>query len=240
MNKRILLGVDAPLSPATEQALHIVGELVEQTAPLFRLLLLHVIPIPYSATPSLGMYVGQLSPSIVTLEQRTQAEHILHKVCTDLQKQGIARGQIDTLIRIGVPADEIAKVARECSVDFIVIGSRGNGLPQKIRRFLIGSTSRKVLRLASCPVMVVTPPTVPAPSNLVTWYEEAITHYLHEHPSDLAVFTPREVAQMFAPPHKKSPGRKERAAAILALEQLARNGILCRHEVKGEMRYVND
>ncbi len=78
------------------------------------------------------------------------------------------------------------------------------------------------------------------PADLVTWYEESITHYLQEHTSDLTVFTPLEVAQMFAPPGKKSPGRKERAAAILALEQLARGGVLCRHDVKGEMRYVND
>jgi len=41
-------------------------------------------------------------------------------------------------------------------------------------------------------------------------------------------------------PNKKAPGRKERAAAILALEELARNGVLCRHDVKGELRYVND
>ena len=30
------------------------------------------------------------------------------------------------------------------------------------------------------------------------------------------------------------------AAAILALDHLANDGILCRHDVKGEMRYVND
>jgi hypothetical protein len=89
-------------------------------------------------------------------------------------------------------------------------------------------------------VMIVNCPEAKRPSDLVTWYEESITHYLQEHTSDLAVFTPGEVAQMFMPPSKKAPGHKERAAAILALEQLARNGMLCRHDVKGEMRYVND
>jgi hypothetical protein len=63
---------------------------------------------------------------------------------------------------------------------------------------------------------------------------------LQEHTGDLTIFTHREVAQMFVPPNKKAPGRKERAAAILALEELARNGVLCRHDVKGELRYVND
>jgi nucleotide-binding universal stress UspA family protein len=242
MNKRILLGVDATLSPATQYALHHVGEFIEQATPTLRLLLIHVIPIPYNTSPSLGMYVGQIQPGLVTAEQRTEAEIVLRKACLELQKHGIAREQIDTAIRVGIPADEIARIAKELQVDFIVVGSRGSSFWQKLRRFFLGSTSRKVLQLASCPVMIVVPPhsQTAFPSDLVTWYEEAITRYLREHSGDLAVFTPHEVAQMFAPPTKKAPGRKETAAAILALEHLARNGVLCRHDVKGEMRYVND
>src|SRR5207247_9648545 len=90
------------------------------------------------------------------------------------------------------------------------------------------------------PVIIIHCPRTKQPADLVTWYETSITHYLQEHTSDLTVFTPLEVAQMFAPPGKKTVGRKERAAAILALEQLAYGGVLCRHDVKGEMRYVND
>ena len=60
------------------------------------------------------------------------------------------------------------------------------------------------------------------------------------HATQHAVLTSREVAQMFAPPQKKAPGRKETAAATLALEQLARSGVLCSHDVKGDMLYVND
>ncbi len=186
------------------------------------------------------MYVGYLQPTFVTSEQRSLAEDVLRNARTELQKQGIPSGQIETLIRLGVPADQIVKVARELHVDFIVVGSRGNSTVQKIRRFIAGSTSRRILQIASCPVMIVNSPQSRQPADLVTWYEESITHYLQEHTSDLTVFTPLEVAQMFAPPSKKAPGRKEKAAAILALEQLARSGVLCRHDVKGEMRYVND
>ena len=78
------------------------------------------------------------------------------------------------------------------------------------------------------------------PTDLIAWYEEAITAYLQEHTNSLTVFTPREVAQKFVPPRKKTPGRKEIAAATLALEKLASSGVLCRHDVKGELRYVND
>jgi len=240
MNKRILLGIDAPISPATQQALHSISKFVEQAAPLLQLVLLHVIPIPSISSPALGMYVGHMQPTLFTSEQSSLAEEALRLARAESLKLGVNAGQIETLIYTGVPADQIVKVAKELHVDFIVVGSRGSSAGQKIRRFLAGSTSRRILQIAPCPVMIVNCPRTKQPADLVTWYETSITHYLQEHTSDLTVFTPLEVAQMFAPPGKKKDGRKERAAAILALEQLAYGGVLCRHDVKGEMRYVND
>ena len=246
MNKRVLLGIDTNFSPATQQALHTVSEFMQQAAPLLRLILLNVIPIPAIASPSLGLYAGQFQSLSVTPEQRTQAEDILRRARAELQKHGVASEQIEVLIRVGLPADEIVRAAQELQVDFIVIGSRGNSLGQRIRRFFAGSISRKVLHSALCPVMIVASPQTPStsktphPADLVKWYEEAIKRYLQEHPSALTVFTPFEVAQTFAPSKRKAPKRKEIAAATLALEQLARSGVLCRHEVKGELRYIND
>jgi Universal stress protein family len=140
---------------------------------------------------------------------------------------------------VGRPADEIVKAARELGVDSIVIGSRGNTLAQRIRRMLIGSTSRRVLRLASCPVTLVVPPRKPSARNLVAWYKEAVMQSLYEHPESLLVFTACDAAQMFAPP-KRTVGSKEVEAAALALEQLASDGLLCCQKVKGELRYLND
>jgi nucleotide-binding universal stress UspA family protein len=250
MNKRILLGIDANFSPATQQALQTVSEFMQQTSPLLHLVLLNVISLPAVASPSIGLYAGQLQALAVTPEQRTQAEDALGRARAELQKQGVAAGQIEMLIRVGLPADEIVRTAKELQVDFIVIGSRGNLAGQRIRRFFAGSISRKVLHTAHCPVMIVSPLQERVPTSrlskagrsgdLVKWYEEAITQYLKEHPSALRVFTPLEVAQTFAPSQRKAPKRKEIAAATLALEQLARNGVLCRHEVKGELRYIND
>ena len=240
VNKRILLGVDANIAPATQHALRTVGEFLEESSSRLHVVLLNVIPLPYTVSPSLGMSVGSLQSLSVSLEQRTLAENVLRKAKKELQKRGIASERIEVLIRVGVPADEIVRAARELQVDFIVIGSRGDAFGQKVRRFLAGSTSRRVLQLAPCPVMIVVVPPAPRPGNLVAWYEEAISHHLQEHTGALSVFTSREVAQMFLPPQKKTAGRKEIAAATLALEQLARNGVLFRHEVKGELRYVND
>jgi nucleotide-binding universal stress UspA family protein len=240
MSRRILLGIDTNFSPTTQYALRSLGEFMEQATPQLHLVLLSVISVPSMTSPSLGMYFGHPLPMSITLEQRNQAEDALHQARSELQKGGIAPGQIDVLIRIGFPADEIVKAAKELHVDFIVVGSRGESPRQKLRRFLAGSTSHSVLRFAPCPVMIVTLPQTARPGDLVTWYEQAITSYLQEHTNSLTVFTPYEVAQKFVPPRKKTPGRKEIAAAALALEHLTGSGILCRHDVKGELRYVND
>lgn len=241
MNKRILLGIDTMVSPATQHVLRTVSEFIEEGALPLHLILLNVIPVPTAASPSFGMHVGHLLNSIpVTIEQRSQAEDCLRRARTELQKGGLAPDHIEVLIRVGIPGDEIIKAAKELHVSFIVMGSRGNTLRQRIRRFFAGSISRKVLQSAPCPVMIVAALPVPHPTDLVTWYEAAITTYLQENTNSLTVFTPHEVAQKFLPPRKKTPGRKEIAAATLALEQLSSSGVLCRHDVKGELRYVND
>src|SRR5215471_4209848 len=219
MSKRILLGIDTNFSPATQQAIQTVSEFMQQTTPLLRLVLLNVIPLPIVASPSIGLYAGQFQSLSVTPEQRTQAEDILWRARTELQKQGVAPEQIEVLIRVGLPADEIVRTAQELHVDFIVIGNRGNTFGQRVRRFFAGSISRKVLHTAHCPVMIASSPQMRTPTSslskaarpgdLARWYEQAITHYLQENPSALSVFTPLEVAQTFAPSRKKAPRRKE-------------------------------
>jgi nucleotide-binding universal stress UspA family protein len=243
MHKRILLGVDAPITPATQQALRAVCEFIDQTLPDIHLFLLHVIPVPSISSPTLGMYAGHIQSTPYTSDQRALGELALRRARTELENRGLLSEQIETLLRVGTPVEETIKVAKELQADIIVVGSRGNSRRQRIRRFFAGSISRRILDLAPCPVMIVVPLTLPPvkkPHDLVKWYEESITRYLQEHTGDLTVFTPQEVALTFAPSPHKEPGRKERAAAILALEHLARGGLLCRHDVKGELRYVND
>ena len=243
MHKRILLGIDAPITPATQQALRAVCEFIDQTLPDIHLFLLHVIPVPSISSPTLGMYAGHMHSASCTSDQRSAGELSLRRARTELENRGLHPEQIETLLRVGTPVEEIIKAAQELQADLIVIGSRGNSTRQRMRRFFAGSISRRILDLAACPVMIVVPPAPPQvkkPHDLVKWYEESITRYLQEHTGDLTVFTPQEVALTFAPSHKKEPGRKERAAAILALDHLARGGLLCRHDVKGELRYVND
>lgn len=239
MNKRILLGIDTDLSLPTQYALRVASELLEESSPDVRLLLLHVIPIPYDLRPAWGKSLAVARPFPPTTEQRLQAERALQRARTILQHRGMAPERVEPLLRVGVPADEIVKAARELQVDIIVVGSRGNSLTQGIRRLAVGSTSRRVLRLAPCPILLAVPPRMPSRRKLVAWYKEAVTRSLEEHPGALKVFTAWDAAQMFAPPDR-TVGSREVEAAAHALEQLAQSGVLCCHKVKGEARYLND
>lgn len=240
MNKCIALAIDTDLSPTTQHALLSIGTFLAQASPTVRILLINVVPITQVVPAQPGMYIGQVLPGSATEAQREHAEATLYKARLMLEQQGIPLSRSEGIVREGLPADEITRAAREFQASFIVIGRHSDTLRQKIRRFLIGSTSQRVMQLAACPVYVAILPPPTQTSDLVNWYKEAVKNYLHDHPSSLSVFTPEQVAQRFAPPGKTSVGRKETTAATHALEDLADNGFLCRHQVKGELRYVND
>lgn len=244
MKKRILMGIDAPLSLATQHALRILSELLEDASSQTTLVLLHVIPLPtMTSSPTLGINSGHIHSSMLSAEQRERGEVALRRARMELQNRGLAPGQIEMMMRVGIPAEEMAKMAKELQVDMLVVGNRGYTLRQRVRRFFTGSMSRRALMLAPCPVTIIALPTpvrIKHPHDLVAWYKQAISRYLQERTGDLTILTPQEVALAFAPPGKNEPGRKEHAAAILALEQLAQAGVLYRRDVKGEMRYVND
>lgn len=226
MDRRLLLGIDLQISPATQHALGTAFALLELCSPCLGLMLLTVIPVPYAASPYSGRLRGSPRPLPPTIEQRTAAERAIRKARIALQQWGIAAERIEALIRAGIPADELVRATKEFQVDCLLLGSRGNSLGQRLRRTLTGSTTRRVLRLASCPVMIVAHPRPQRQGSLVTWYEEAVTRSLQEHPGALAILTPHEAARKFAPPLMSMLGREEADAAARALERLASSGVL--------------
>ncbi len=64
------------------------------------------------------------------------------------------RGEIkyEALVSLGVPFDEIVKVANEKSIDLIVMGTHGR---TGLSHVMLGSIAEKVMRDAPCPVMIV-------------------------------------------------------------------------------------
>lgn len=65
---------------------------------------------------------------------------------------------------LGVPYREILEVARRSEADLIVLGAAEGGA---LRRVLLGSTADRVIRKASCPVLVLRPEAVFPPERVV-------------------------------------------------------------------------
>jgi nucleotide-binding universal stress UspA family protein len=234
----LLLGVDMDFSPATQTMLQMARSLLAELAPQAQARLLTVIPVPFDAPSSLGRFRGQAPCLVATAAQRSDARHTVQRARAMLVQEGIAPGRLEMQVREGVPAEELVKVAAERQVACIVLGYRGAALRHRLRRLLLGSTTTQVLRRAPCPVLLVPMPS--APTDLVTWYEAAITCELSEHACELFILTPEEVAARFSPPHRNRLRRKEVTAAKKALLHLADQGMLICQQVKGTWQCFND
>jgi nucleotide-binding universal stress UspA family protein len=87
----------------------------------------------------------------ITEQLEDSAERELPKVAECDECAGL---DVEELIVYGDAAAEIVRVAKERSVDLIVIASHGR---TGLGRILFGSTAEAVVRHASCPVLVVKP-----------------------------------------------------------------------------------
>lgn len=136
--------------------------------------------------------IGQLHPPTPTREQSEHAQEVLCRASALLQRScpDLALHCIELAQCFGEPAQEVVKMARQQKTDCIVLGSRGNSSLQNLRRLFAGSTSHEIIHRAPCPVVLVTAPEYPRLPNLVVWYEQVITHYLHEQLDTLTMLTP--------------------------------------------------
>lgn len=80
--------------------------------------------------------------------------------------------------RIGNPAKEILKLAREVGADLIIIGSKGI---TGVERFMAGSVSEKVVREAGCTVEVARPKAYEHVELLEISHVEPHHHYVPPH-----------------------------------------------------------
>jgi nucleotide-binding universal stress UspA family protein len=111
-----------------------------------RLLLLHVVPQPTYPPMLMGTYfnVAEFEASLKE-DAETRAQEFLGKT-------GSRPVQVDAKVLIGEPFGDICRVAEKEKVDLIVIGSHGR---TGLSHVLLGSVAERVVRHASCPVLVV-------------------------------------------------------------------------------------
>ena len=110
------------------------------------LFIVHVIP-PSHFVPPAG--IGGFDISKLTEEIQAAAKKSLDRI---IQKDISDEVNVRGLMLMGPPAEEIVKRASEENADAIVISTHGlTGW----RRFIFGSVSEKVVRLAECPVITI-------------------------------------------------------------------------------------
>lgn len=89
--------------------------------------------------------------------QRKWAEETLEARAGDLRGRGL---KVSWRVQVGVPFEEIVKIAEEEHADMIVMGTHGR---TGLGRAFMGSVAERVVRLAPCPVLTVRPAKSEAP-----------------------------------------------------------------------------
>lgn len=82
----------------------------------------------------------------------TAEEHFkdaFRKLIEQAQAAGVT---LETQVVVGHPAEQIVHIAETRHVDLIIMGSRGLS---RMKRWMLGSVSERVLRYAHCPVTIV-------------------------------------------------------------------------------------
>ncbi len=138
--KRILVPID--FSEASHKALFYATAFAEECGA--EITLLHVVELP--AYPELGYAHVPMKEA----EQKKAALETLE--VADVELGASARLIKSRVARVGNPSQEIIEEARRQNSDLIVISTHGHGA---LRHLLLGSTTEKVVRHASCPVFVV-------------------------------------------------------------------------------------
>ncbi len=137
--KRILVPLD--FSECSEKALQYAVAFTEQFPA--SLTLLYVVEISYGA--------GEAAIIDLQKTKREMVEEAKRKLAVSART--IPKSiRVRTVVETGIAYDEIIRLARETETDLIIISTHGRS---GLKRFFMGSTTEKVVRHASCPVLVV-------------------------------------------------------------------------------------
>jgi nucleotide-binding universal stress UspA family protein len=139
--KRILCPVD--FSSFSKAALEEAASLAKGMGS--ELCLLHAFQNPAYVLPMSG-YVGPTADMVTKIRQQLAQE--LEDQAAPYRKQGM---KTETLVLEGTPYQSIVDHAKEWHADLIVMGTHGR---TGLSHALTGSVAERVVRLASCPVLI--------------------------------------------------------------------------------------
>jgi nucleotide-binding universal stress UspA family protein len=143
--RRILVPLDG--SPLAEAVLPVAEELARAlAAPIILLRVVEFSALAFGAEPFGSPYLDYQSMFDVL---REDAEQYLTKVAADLRGKGLT---VETHASLGIPADAITAHGRKEPGSVIVMSTHGRS---GWRALVLGSVARRVVLLASGPVLVV-------------------------------------------------------------------------------------
>lgn len=167
---RILVPID--FSPASDemiaagQAVEIDGQYVEfapsslrsagvaanlARASGGRLLLLHVTPALNYGSMYAGALRGGLTPQVLH-EVHEAAHRTSVAALSELARRRCAGVEVEIVARPGVALTVILEESDKHKADLIVLAASGRS---RVARFFVGSTADRVIREATCPVLVI-------------------------------------------------------------------------------------
>jgi universal stress protein A len=140
--KKVLVPID--FSDCSKQALDYALAFAEQFGS--EVTLLNVIPNELTS-----FEYGEPQAIASQERQKNQSQRNLAQLAEDT----LAGSRHNILVKVGKPFEEIVRSAKNLGVDLIIIST--HGFPGATRVEL-GSTTERVVRYATCPVVVVRPP----------------------------------------------------------------------------------
>ena len=146
--KRILVPID--FTETSDRALDYAVDLAKQLGA--SIIVMHAYELPIYGFPD-----GALVASVDVATRISQASQ--EGLNAALEKRKGSGVDLRAILRDGPPAEEIATVAREQSVDLVVLGTHGR---RGLRRAIMGSVAEEVIRECACPVLTIHDPNAPA------------------------------------------------------------------------------
>ncbi|MCK5236336.1 MAG: universal stress protein [Deltaproteobacteria bacterium] len=109
----------------------------------------HLVHVINTKSEAAGFYQPHMSFNNIDKEYQAKASDYIKKFALKHLK-GLKN--LKTAVLKGEPYKQIIKYANDNTVDSIVIGTHGK---TKVDRLIFGSTTERVMRKASCPVIIV-------------------------------------------------------------------------------------
>jgi nucleotide-binding universal stress UspA family protein len=132
------------LSSISPKVVEYAAQMATQTNS--KLVILHVVELAPLREPGSDIVIHSMSMESPDLKDISAQ---LDQVAKPLRVRGL---NVETVVRVGIPADEIMKQAKAIDAIMVILGSHGHGV---ILQAILGSVVTEVLHHSDIPVTVV-------------------------------------------------------------------------------------